>query len=176
MANIVKHCSLSAHRATSWFDRHGMRRPQRNYGRLRFCHGYSSRNCALNSEELTSPPRIPVPAVISRGTPIDDGGSSISLIPRYSTASARSSSSYGSFLPLGTVTDRGRYKSGSDYVRLSRLSYDLSDVPVELTVIGRTTRKRNSYPKRNPSIQSSLVIGYCRSLCFAPICDKDYHS
>jgi len=22
---------------------------ERNYGRLRFCHGYSSRNCAFNS-------------------------------------------------------------------------------------------------------------------------------
>lgn len=28
---------------------------KRNYGRLRFCHGYSYRNCAFNSYELTSP-------------------------------------------------------------------------------------------------------------------------
>lgn len=50
-------------------------------------------------------PHVFLSAVISRGTPIDDGVP-LSLISRHSTTSVHSSSSYGSFLSLGTITDR----------------------------------------------------------------------
>jgi len=104
------------HNLPGGFALHGSARDasKRNYGRLRFCHGYSYRNCAFNSYELTSPLTYSCPPVISHGTTVDDEVPPLSLVPRHSTASVRSSSSYGSFLSPETVIDRGRYKSGSD--------------------------------------------------------------
>jgi len=81
------------------------RNTERNYGRLRFCHGYSSGNRAFTARR--APRRNPWPRgdrVISRGIPRPDVPSF--LVPQ---ASAPSSSSYdGSFLLRQDSLDANR--------------------------------------------------------------------
>lgn len=158
----LKHCSLSCLQSGSDLAaRRSTRNATTSRNAITVVYGFvtaSHPGIARSTARSWRAPHVFLPAVISRGTPIDDGVP-LPLIPRHPTASARSPSSYGSFLPLGIVTDRGRYKSGSDYARLSRLSYDLSDMPVELTVIGRANEKQSE--KR--LLVFSLVV-FCTNL------------
>lgn len=77
-----------------------------------------------------------------------------------------SSSSYGSFLSPETVTDRGKYKSGPDSVRLSRLRHDLSDAPVELTAMRSPTRSGYLAERGFQCVRSWYSILIFDLLCF----------
>lgn len=138
--NIVVFYTYRAVSTSRFADRHGMRRP----------HGTQLRSFTILSRLFIQELRVQQLAVDEPSTyscplwflvGLQSTTGFPLLIPRHSTAITRSLS-YGSLLPLGIVIDHDRYKSGFDYARLSRLSYDLSNVPVELIAIGRTTRNR----------------------------------
>lgn len=164
---VVFHSSHRAASTSRFVDRHGMRRP----------HGTQLRSFTVLSrlfiQELRvqqlgvdEPPTYSCLLWFLVGLQSTTGFLYLSFRDTQPHPLARRPPT-GSFLPLGTVTDRGRYKSGSDYARLSRLSYDLSDVPVELTVMGWATREKEretaAQKGSSPSIQSSPVVKYSRS-------------